>query len=283
MKRVLNIFFVTFLLFLASCGLRGERKAIPVNAEYFITPGRDVLSVETRFSELLDEYRYIIPESTGESIFAFIYKAYIYNGSIYLFDKKFQDKILVFDINNGKFLMGIGLQGRGPNEYIRLGNFTIDKSNGNILILDEMNNKVLIYDAGSGNYKSSFNLDFVARNIEYVDENTLAFAGGGHNMDRLHLTDMNGTRIGSYIASNDKNWVVPINSFSKGTGNEVIFKTYLNDSLYTITPEGPVVSRYVDFGNDALSWVKFSSYTKNERDNIEEHIWKYRTDMKYYT
>ena len=275
-------FYVLLVLIISSCGSE-RHTSIPINLEHQIIPGHEMLSNNTQFSTLLEEYRYIIPETNEESLFAYIYKAYIYRDCIFILDKKFQDKILVFDLNDGKFIIGIGNQGGGPNEYTNLGNFTLDKNKGDILILDEHRNSVIIYDAVTGIFKSSFNLNFTARNIEYVDENILAYAGGGQYMDRLYFTDFKGEVLDSYIASNEKNWVVPINSFSRGTGNEIVFRTYLTDSLYTLTPQGPVVSRFIDFGNDALTWERFNSYSQNEKDNIEEYLHIYRANIKYYS
>ena len=253
------------------------------NVEYLVVPSASVLPESTKFSSLLEDIRYIIPETNDECLFSYIYKAYIDRERIFILDKRNQDKILVFDSNNGRFLMSIGTRGRAKNEYAGIGNFTLDKDRGLVLILDEMQNKVLVYDATSGDFKNQFELDFVARNIEYVDDNTLAYAGGGQHQERLCITDMDGSNMRSYVPSNDKNWILPLNSFSRGSGKEVVFRTYLSDSLYTVTPEGPLFSRFIDFGKDAFTWDEFNSYNRNERDNIEEYLGKYRTNMKYYS
>jgi hypothetical protein len=274
------LYILLTLLILAGC--KGKDPSVKIDMKYVITPGSSRLSERIIYSDLLEEYRYIIPESTEESLFAYIYKAYIYRNSIFIFDKKNQDKILVFDLETGKFLRAIGSQGRAANEYVALGNFTLDKVRGNLLIIDEVEKKVLIYDADSGDFKRSFKLNFYPRNIEYVDENTIAYTGGGQNQDRLRLTDMDGREYGSFIPSDEKNWVIPINSFSRGNTGEVLFKTYLSDSVYTVTSNGPIVSRFVDFGNDALTWKKFASYSKDKRRNIEDYLDNYRANMKYY-
>lgn len=282
MKQLTRFCLGLFLLALYSCG-GGKDTPLSVNMEHLIVPGQVTPPKSLRFSTLLEEYRYIIPEATQESMFAYISKAYIYQSNILIFDKKNQDKILVFNLNDGKFIRSIGRQGRGANEYISLGNFTLDKARGEVLILDEFSKKVLIYDAGSGQFKSMFRLEFTARNIEYLDENTLAYAGGGRNQDRLRLTDRAGKETGSWIPSNEKNWIVPLNSFSKGTGDEIIFRTYLSDTLYTVTPQGPVVSRFVDFGDGSFKWKEFMSYPESERQDIEKYLEKYRTNIKYYS
>jgi hypothetical protein len=270
-----------FSFFLGACG--ESRAPIPVDVKYLITPDYSPLSENTIFSDLLKEYRYIIPEATDDSFFAYIYKAYIDRDRIYILDKKTQDKILVFDLDTGEFIRSIGSLGRAENEYTSLGNFTLDKINKNVMILDETLNKVLTYCADTGAFKNSFSLGFIARNIEYVNENTIAYTGGGQNMDRLRLTDFEGNELGAYIPSNDKNWVMPINSFSRGDTGEVVYKTYLSDSIYTVTPDGPIASRFVDFGEDALTWRKFTAYSKHERDNINDYLGIYRTNMKYYS
>ncbi|MDR0955216.1 MAG: 6-bladed beta-propeller [Rikenellaceae bacterium] len=279
MKR-LTLFYLGLLL-LAFCGCRGGGGAV-ADVKYYIVPEQTALDESTRFSDLLEEYRYIIPEATKESYFAYIFKAYIYRDRIYLFDKENQSKILVFDLNNGQFIRGIGYQGRGPNEYVTLTNFTLDKERGEVLILDEATDRVLIYDADSGAFKGLFELGFTARNIEYLDENTLAYVGGGEDADRLRLSDRAGNEIGSWIPAEERNGMVIINAFSRGTGNELVFKTFLSDSLYTVTPQGPVVSRFVDFGEDALTWSKFMSHSPSERNEMIRHLESYRTYMKYY-
>ena len=267
-----------FLLVLSAC-----KNQTAFNVEYLVVPSVSALPESTKFSSLLEDIRYIIPETNDECLFSYIYKAYIDRERIFILDKRNQDKILVFDSNNGRFLMSIGTRGRAKNEYAGIGNFTLDKDRGLVLILDEMQNKVLVYDATSGDFKNQFELDFVARNIEYVDDNTLAYAGGGQHQERLCITDMDGSNMRSYVPSNDKNWILPLNSFSRGSGKEVVFRTYLSDSLYTVTPEVPLFSRFIDFGKGAFTWDEFNSYNRNERDNIEEYLGKYRTNMKYYS
>jgi|GEM_PF-6205427 hypothetical protein len=267
------------LLLFSSCNSRTTGLQA---VDYHIVPPTSLLSEETVFSSLLKEFRYIIPEASEESMFSYISKAYIYQGRIYISDRDSQDKILVFDSNNGKYLFGIGRQGRAGNEYTRLGSFTIDKERGRILILDYIKNKVLVYNAMTGEFQDSFELGFTAMNIEYIDKNTLAFEGIGANQDVLCITDMDGGNMSSYFHPNGKNRVSLINPFSRGDNNEVIFRTYLSDSLHTITKQGPVFSRFVDFGSDALTWEKFISYSEVDRENIRQYLGEYRAGIRYY-
>ncbi len=72
--------FCSVLLFLIFSACGTERVA-PVETKYHITPGEERLPEGTVFSELLEEYRYIVPETTDESLFSYITKAYIDLGS----------------------------------------------------------------------------------------------------------------------------------------------------------------------------------------------------------
>jgi hypothetical protein len=279
MKRSIGI-SALFLLLFFSCR---ERQGA-MDAAYLIVPPTANLPENTRFSDLLEEYRYIVPETTEESLFAYISKAYIDRGSLYIFDRWNVDKILVFDVGTGKFLRAIGSQGRGPGEYADLQGFTLDRVRRELLLVDRSGQKVLVYDADSGAFKRSFEVDFYPQNIEYVDENTLAYEAGSRD-PRLFLTDREGRVLGSYIPYNDKNEALQINSFSRGTGDEILFRTDLCDSLFTVTPQGPVFSRFVDFGADALTWDAYKTFPRSELTGLIDRrgARNYRTNIRYYS
>ncbi len=149
--------------------------------------------------------------------------------------------------------------------------FTLDKPRREVLISDRSGNRVFVYDADTGDFKRSFDVSFYPAGIEYVDENTLACETSGRDsrgkhFDLLYLVDMEGNTIGSYIPYNEKNGsVIGSNPFSYGDGGEVVFRTDLSDSLFTVTPQGPVFSRFVDFGADALTWNAYKSFPRSER------------------
>ncbi len=255
-----------------SCG-GGGGGAGDGGERYRITPGDDRLAEGTKFSGLLAEYRYIVPEVTDESLFAYIDKAYIDRGELYLYDYDFRNpnsKVLVFDAETGKFLRAIGSQGRGPGEYVDLSSFTLDKPRREVLVSDG-NGKILIYDAATGAFKRSFEVGFYPVDIEYVDAGTIAceasrsVSDGGPD-DRLYLVDREGAVIGSHIPNNEKNRsVLGRSSFSRGDAGEIVFRLEMSDSLFTVTPQGPEFTRFVDFGADAVTWEAWKNFPRREQ------------------
>lgn len=67
----------------------------------------------------------------------------VHNNNIYIHDE-LTEKIVVYTLK-GKFLFAIESQGKGPNEYLKITDFTIDRLNNNILIMDANLHKVLTY------------------------------------------------------------------------------------------------------------------------------------------
>ena len=247
---------------------------------YCIRPNSQSIKSDCHFSTLVESYKIIPLETTEDNLISYIYKIEIWQDKIFILDKKSQDKILVFGLD-GKYLYGIGTQGRAANEYVSLGGFTIDRVHDQVLILDDATQKLNFYDL-NGKFIRNISLDFIARDVAALGNGNLAFAGGGRGRNRLLLTSASGQLLSSLVPSNDKNWVMMLNAFAP-LGDSLIYRNYLNDTLYTITPQGEVLaSRFVDFGSDALTWDKFMSYDSYRRENIEDQLSNYRCNLKYY-
>ena len=278
MKRLFVVLVLAGLM--CSCGGVGEEK-------YRITPGDERLAEGTLFSGLLADYRVIVPEVTDESLFAYITKAYIDRGELYLYNYDFRatnNRVLVFDVETGKFLRAIGSQGRGPGEYTELVSFTLDKPRREVLVSDRSGKKIVVYDAATGAFKHSFEVGFHPADIEYVDAGTIACEGSGSRADgrrddRLYLVDREGAELGSHIPYNEKNGsVIGRGAFSRGDGDEIVFRPEKSDSLFTVTPRGPKFSRFVDFGADALTWEAWKGFPRSEQTGLIDT----RAGMKNY-
>lgn len=73
------------------------------------------------------------------------------------------DRIFVYDSDNsrliefndkGKFICRIGSEGRGPGEYIEMGNYALDKENKQVFIYDNAGRKLECYDYNGRHMKS---------------------------------------------------------------------------------------------------------------------------------
>ena len=117
--------FIIFCLCLISCSDKTEIKGmISVDLEDITQP-----SIYDIFSDIS-----VIPlETTTESLIKFISKVEYYQNRYYILDKRLH-AIFVFD-SKGKYLYKINDRGEGPNNYIDLTDFEIDKKREKIMIL----------------------------------------------------------------------------------------------------------------------------------------------------
>lgn len=269
------------LLLLACC--TDSKSVIVSNITHTIKPNYSISS-SGKLSSIVEDSRVIEFESTPKFLISNIYKIELFDQHFFVLDKvNFSSggKLLVFDLK-GKFIREIGGAGRAYNEHLSLGGFAINKSNNEIVILDDTAQKLMFFDI-KGEFIRSQKLDFVARQIEILDDGQFVFAMGGQGNDRLVITDKNCNIKESMFGSNDKNSMVLLNFFTKSK-NEIIYRNYLNDTIYSISSgNGVRASRFVDFGDNALTWGEFMNYNQSERRNIESYFSKYNCNLKYYS
>lgn len=118
----------------------------------------------------------IIPlETNDSSLIKYIYKVVYDNNRYYVFDYM-QAEILTFD-EAGKFLFKISDRGQGPEEYLNISDFDIDKQNDRIVVLDPINNAMFEYDL-SGNFITRYKLPRITnayKSFIYLNTDTLVY------------------------------------------------------------------------------------------------------------
>jgi hypothetical protein len=112
-----------------------------------------------KLSEFVDSIAIIPLETSDSSIIGRISKIQLFDNRIYLLDM-LSNAVFSYNIS-GKFMQELDRTGQGPEEYLRLTDFTVNE-NG-IYVLDISSHKIIRY---------GFNLDF----IEDIKFNTLGSA-----------------------------------------------------------------------------------------------------------
>ena len=110
---------------------------------------------EVKFEDIIEDIRYI-PLRDEEGIMGEQINQLLYcNGIFYLLDFQ-QDEVFLYD-EEGKCVKKISDRGKGPKEYIAIGNIDINPETSELYVQDRILSSVLVYDL-NGNFKYKFKL-----------------------------------------------------------------------------------------------------------------------------
>jgi hypothetical protein len=107
----------------------------------------------------------IILETGDNFLIGRVTELQVFDGKIYILDEHVAKALFVFDLN-GKFIRKIGNIGKGPGEYIRITDFTIDTENRFIYLLDR-GNRVHKYEL-NGRYVNTVSIQISNVNTHYI-------------------------------------------------------------------------------------------------------------------
>jgi hypothetical protein len=87
-------------------------------------------------SQVIDTIKFIPLETNDNNMIGSVSKIIKYDDKYIIMDNKMAKKLYVFD-KEGKFLYSIGRSGKGPGEYSRLMDFTVDEKEGCLYLIDD--------------------------------------------------------------------------------------------------------------------------------------------------
>ncbi|MDR0683343.1 MAG: 6-bladed beta-propeller [Dysgonamonadaceae bacterium] len=174
MNKFKEICFILALASLFAC-CNSERNQ-QITAENVIKIDDSELVTHYKASDIFEDLTLIPLETHDSCLIGYISKTEITDDAIYTMDVKSK---LIFAFNReGKFRFQISNRGQGPNEYIRLADFTVMK-NGDVLILDEY--RKLIRFRSDGTHVKSYRLPFGSDAVESLNDTLLVFNGSGRD------------------------------------------------------------------------------------------------------
>lgn len=154
-------------IFFSSCNIPKETN----DASVIISVNSQTSDRKIKMSELYSALEYIKLEATPESLIAQVSKIIPLDTQLLIVDKE-SSKILLFDVN-GKFMRTIGSKGVGAGEFIEIEDVAVDKKGEEIFVLEHSGKRILIYDL-KGNFANDIKTDFIAHEIEYLGNGSLA-------------------------------------------------------------------------------------------------------------
>lgn len=167
-----RMFIIVNFLFL-SCNF--ERK--PVQKEpLFNINIRQIIDQNQKgqeffLSDLGSSIRYVPLESHPACFLNFIHKVQIYQGNIFVSDRK---GVFQFD-SSGRFVREIGRIGRGPGEHTGRIRFAINPYRKEVYIYSFPTKMINVYQILTGEFLYSFSFDYYVSDFYFNDRNQIVF------------------------------------------------------------------------------------------------------------
>lgn len=208
------------------------------------------------FSDFFKAPKIVLLETKPECVVQNIRSLEIYKEDIYILDDR-ANKLYVFD-GNGKFKRTISSPGRGHGEYMKLADFSIDRTKEIIYLLDEATDEILKFSLNDYKFLSS---------IKAVQNGYLTYCmqeiGGKIYLNRSsvlekekyelrEIDERNGKQVGKFLKSDDYNhgWNFPLslehsNFYSKNSQSPKYIGLFSN-LIMNVTADGVSAAYIVD-------------------------------------
>ena len=208
------------------------------------------------FSDFFKAPKVVLLETKPECVVQNIRSLEIYKEDIYILDDR-ANKLYVFD-GNGKFKRTISSPGRGHGEYMKLADFSIDRTKEIIYLLDEATDEILKFRLDDYKFLSS---------IKAVQNGYLTYCmqeiGGKIYLNRSsvlekekyelrEIDERNGKQVGKFLKSDDYNhgWNFPLslehsNFYSKNSQSPKYIGLFSN-MIMNVTADGVSAAYIVD-------------------------------------
>lgn len=171
-----------------------------------------------RLSSLLKDYDFIPLETKPECLISQVSKVVRRDNYYYVLSGR--DDLYVFN-TIGEFVMKVGIQGRGPKEYLEIYDFDINSSESTIYFLDLR--KIHVYDVENGSYLRSIPLEVIGNKIRIIDNNRIILHTTPED-DCLTLIDHHGAIIKTHLHSNQGNATIKPIPFLVDSNGDIIFQ-----------------------------------------------------------
>ncbi len=158
-------YFVIIVFVLSSCSIKSDNGADEetINTQYFKVPDNISTHIANKHNHFMfnDFYHKIDGfqlDLKGGPVGG-IHKVRLFDSTILILDRYYTKKIFAYNLETGNYLFSIGEEGKGPGEFIRLGDFEIDKKNQIIVTCDWYMQRISFFDL-QGGFKYSKEIQF---------------------------------------------------------------------------------------------------------------------------
>lgn len=208
------------------------------------------------FSDFFKAPKVVLLETKPECVVQNIRSLEIYKEDIYILDDR-ANKLYVFD-GNGKFKRTISSPGRGHGEYMKLADFSIDRTKDIIYLLDEATDEILKFSLDDYKFLSSIKAvqdGYLTYCMQEIDGKIYLNRSSVLEKEKYELREIderNGKQVGKFLKSDDYNngWNFPLslehsNFYSKNSQSPKYIGLFSN-LIMNVTADGVSAVYIVD-------------------------------------
>ena len=208
------------------------------------------------FSDFFKAPKVVLLETKPECVVQNIRSLEIYKEDIYILDDR-ANKLYVFD-GNGKFKRTISSPGRGHGEYMKLADFSIDRTKEIIYLLDEATDEILKFSLDDYKFLSSIKAvqnGYLTYCIQEIGGKIYLNRSSVSEKEKYELREIderNGKQVGKFLKSDDYNhgWNFPLslehsNFYSKNSQSPKYIGLFSN-LIMNVTADGVSAAYIVD-------------------------------------
>jgi hypothetical protein len=145
------------------------------------------------FYDIFETIEIISLETKDESLIKEITKVRIFDDYIYIYDRSYSGRLIVYD-SNGNYIRKIGIKGEGPDDYIDISDFSLDEKSKKIIILSSIANCLIEYTF-EGNFIRKVKLPQIENGtyskMTIINKDTIAFWTSKENAYYLKYYSIN--------------------------------------------------------------------------------------------
>ncbi len=265
---IYTIFFIYCGLAIYSCQSKQDTHSYTSNK--YIWNENNKIPIHYSF----DTIQYIILEENPQAYLQQIDKLIVQDDKIFIFDHLGRNQVVVFD-TTGKFLYCVGRKGRGPGEFIRMCNFTVDSDY--IYIIHDIEPSIMYYSVKDGSFIKKKKITFSPSDIAVFKNGDFAFTlplspATSLPKNKIIITDAKLNIYKNLFPLNLQDNEI-INKWSPFlyTDKSIIYNSYYSDTLIIFDKKNPQTYETIciDFGKHQIPL----SYRKKEE--LDNDSWLY--------
>lgn len=208
------------------------------------------------FSDFFKAPKVVLLETKPECVVQNIRSLEIYKEDIYILDDR-ANKLYIFD-GNGKFKRTISSPGRGHGEYMKLADFSIDRTKEVIYLLDEATDEILKFSLDDYKFLSSIKAvqnGYLTYSMQEIGGKIYLNRSSVSEKEKYELREIderNGKQVGKFLKSDDYNhgWNFPLslehsNFYSKNSQSPKYIGLFSN-LIMNVTADGVSAAYIVD-------------------------------------